>query len=57
MSEMNQPVPDPTSLTILQTTPESNTEPDSESDDADVLCELLIVIVFSNNLQINDSIK
>lgn len=57
VSEMNQPVPDPTALTILQTTPESNTEPDSESDDADMLCELLIVIVFSNNLKINDSIK
>lgn len=37
VSEMNQPVPDPTALTILQTTPESNTEPDSESDDADML--------------------
>jgi len=54
---MNQPVPDPTALTTLQATPESSTEPDSESDDADMLCKLLTVIVFSNNLQINDSIK
>lgn len=48
VSEMNQPVPDPTALTTLQTTPESSTESDSESDDADMLCELLIVIVFSD---------
>ena len=52
VSEMNQPVPDPTALTILQTTPESNTEPDSESDDADMLCELLFVIVFSYTTQV-----
>lgn len=40
VSEMNQPVPDPTALTRPQATPESSTVSEPEDEDADVLGEL-----------------
>ena len=40
VSEMNQPVPDPTALTRPQATPESSTASELEDEDADMLGEL-----------------
>lgn len=40
VSEMNQPVPDPTTMTRPQATPESSTISEPEDEDADMLGEL-----------------
>ena len=44
VSEINQPVPDPTSLIRPLATPESSTASEPEDEDADILGELLIQI-------------
>ena len=45
VSEMNQPVPDPTALIRPQATPESSTVSEPEDEDADMLGEYKLVYV------------
>ena len=44
VSEMNQPVPDPTTLTRPQAIPESSTASEPEEEDADMLGEFFLIL-------------